>query len=242
MLNSIIKNHLNTNKRLVIPNFGTFVKKENNTDIVFVELLKKDDGVLNSLVMSNYSVESAKAGEIVSNFVNSIKQDISKNGCYFIPGMGILRATPNGAYTFNSGNQAKQKPENEQPVVNATSPKTETKTIEKPQPQRVVIEKKEIAEPVAVAQKQEEQPTQVTQTPPEPINVSGLNYRKPIKPTEDGSHPRRTDLIMIIAMVAAGIAILAMLYGLFFSAPNTIELTPHLEVAPQDSTEQVVNN
>lgn len=49
MINKIIAEYLRTNKRLVVPHFGAFIRKENSEAIVFVPFLKKDDGVLQQL-------------------------------------------------------------------------------------------------------------------------------------------------------------------------------------------------
>jgi len=46
MINKIIAEYLRTNKRLVVPHFGAFIRKENSEAIVFVPFLKKDDGVI----------------------------------------------------------------------------------------------------------------------------------------------------------------------------------------------------
>ena len=43
MINKIIAEYLRTNKRLVVPHFGAFIRKENSEAIVFVPFLKKDD-------------------------------------------------------------------------------------------------------------------------------------------------------------------------------------------------------
>lgn len=53
MINKIIAEYLRTNKRLVVPHFGAFIRKENSEAIVFVPFLKKDDGVLNNCSFPN---------------------------------------------------------------------------------------------------------------------------------------------------------------------------------------------
>ena len=51
MVNKIIADYLKTNKRLIVPQFGAFLHKDDGT-VAFVPFLKKDDGVLIQLIGS----------------------------------------------------------------------------------------------------------------------------------------------------------------------------------------------
>ena len=63
MIVDIINGYLKSNRRLVIPSFGAFLAKEDG-EIIFSELLKKDDGVLREVMMSKGRSEIEVAGAI----------------------------------------------------------------------------------------------------------------------------------------------------------------------------------
>lgn len=238
MLNSIIKNYLSHNKRLVIPNFGTFVKKDDSSQIIFMELLKKDDGVLVSLVMSNYGAERAGAVEIINSFIISVKQNIANNTYYTIQGVGTLRANEKGNYSLDVNDVPSVSPSVTPRVVKIVEAKIEPE-IATPEPAKVAPAQSESAVKVSSVAKVVEQKAE--QKTVEPIDVTGLNYSKPRRTNEDGTSAKRTDMVMIIALIAAGVAILAMLYGLFFSAPSSVEILPQLKITP-DTVEQISNS
>ena len=50
MLIRIIAQYLESHRRLVIPQMGAFIVKEPGSSVLFSELLKRDDGVLQSLL------------------------------------------------------------------------------------------------------------------------------------------------------------------------------------------------
>ena len=60
MVNKIIADYLKTNKRLVVPQFGAFLHKDDGT-VAFVPFLKKDDGVLIQLIGSAYGLNPGDA-------------------------------------------------------------------------------------------------------------------------------------------------------------------------------------
>lgn len=88
MINKIIAEYLRTNKRLVVPHFGAFIRKENSEAIVFVPFLKKDDGVLQQLLVSEYGMDSADAQAVIDEYIAEIKESIAARGAYVIEGVG----------------------------------------------------------------------------------------------------------------------------------------------------------
>ena len=77
MINKIIAEYLRTNKRLVVPHFGAFIRKENSEAIVFVPFLKKDDGVLQQLLVSEYGMDSADAQAVIDEYIAKLKAEIN---------------------------------------------------------------------------------------------------------------------------------------------------------------------
>ncbi|MBS1364380.1 hypothetical protein [Alistipes sp.] len=95
MINKIIAEYLRTNKRLVVPHFGAFIRKENSEAIVFVPFLKKDDGVLQQLLVSEYGMDSADAQAVIDEYIAEIKESIAARGAYVIEGVGRLMTDSN---------------------------------------------------------------------------------------------------------------------------------------------------
>ena len=96
MINKIIAEYLQTNKRLVVPHFGAFIRKENSEAIVFVPFLKKDDGVLQQLLVSEYGMDSADAQAVIDEYIAEVKESIAARGAYVIEGVGRLMTDSNG--------------------------------------------------------------------------------------------------------------------------------------------------
>lgn len=96
MINKIIAEYLRTNKRLVVPHFGAFIRKENSEAIVFVPFLKKDDCVLQQLLVSEYGMDSADAQAVIDEYIAEIKESIAARGAYVIEGVGRLMTDSNG--------------------------------------------------------------------------------------------------------------------------------------------------
>ena len=64
MLIRTISQYLESHKRLVVPQLGTFIVKEPGVSIVFSDLLKRDDGTLRRLLIDGGLSELEAAGEI----------------------------------------------------------------------------------------------------------------------------------------------------------------------------------
>ena len=90
MVNKIIADYLKTNKRLVVPQFGAFLHKDDGT-VAFVPFLKKDDGVLIQLIGSAYGLNPGDAQAAIEEFTAEIKKNIAARGAYIIEGIGTLR-------------------------------------------------------------------------------------------------------------------------------------------------------
>lgn len=64
MLIPVIAQYLRSHRRLIIPQMGAFIVKEPGQSVLFSELLKRDDGVLRSLLVAAGSSELEAGGEI----------------------------------------------------------------------------------------------------------------------------------------------------------------------------------
>lgn len=99
MLIQSISQYLESHKRLVVPQLGTFIVKEPGRNILFSELLKRDDGVLRGLLRETGMNELEAAGEI-DRFVFEARHAVQNGGEYPMDGFGTLKPGANGTIAF----------------------------------------------------------------------------------------------------------------------------------------------
>ena len=123
MVNKIIAEYMGRNKRLIVPEFGAFIKKENEGNIVFVPFLKKDDGVLAEEIATGYGIRTTDASTIINEYVAEIRDTVANNGSYLIEGLGRIKVDANHSYylEYNPADKGM-----------ATSPITAAKPSQKP--------------------------------------------------------------------------------------------------------------
>ena len=244
MINEIIVNYLVSNKRLVIPTFGAFLKKENNT-ITFVELLKKDDEVLNSLVSKSMGVSHESAESIINDFIKSIKEEIEKNGTYLVGTIGALVVGANGVYGLVPAGSGQIEPKVvvkpsvvAQNIENNSAVGAEKEPDLKPETPKVAP-----AVTPAVTAEETQLPPQVSQAQVKPIvkpiakpistPINKTTIKSPVKrgvysqsetkePSEQYTLQKRgtkkqMDIFMIIAIIAAILALALLVYGAMVS-------------------------
>ena len=242
MIVEIISKYLETNKRLVVPNLGAFIVKEAGRTVLFSNLIKGDDGVLRSLLISS-GVSELEAAAAIDRFVFEVNFRLESRGECMLSGFGELRNGVNGtiALTFSpsvkgenlDGNIAAQKPavaeqEPVQPTPQPTPQPAPAPQIEREEENAVeedvridVVPRKEPAvrraEPMAERQRDGRQ---VRRANPSDDYVKGLRYGKGRKVVtgREGATSRKSqksDIIMKIAIFAAVLAILALAYGVY---------------------------
>ena len=91
-LNKIIVEYLASNRRLVIPEFGAFVKKESG-EVVFSELLRTDDGVLASL-LSARGLSDMEVAVVVDRYIFEVRHELEQCGYCRLGEVGTLRVEP----------------------------------------------------------------------------------------------------------------------------------------------------
>ena len=88
-LSKIIAEHLESNKRLVIPQLGAFIVKDAGSEIIFSELLRRDDGVFRSLLMAQ-GMGELEAAAAIDRFVFDIRHAIQHGTPFVLEGLGAL--------------------------------------------------------------------------------------------------------------------------------------------------------
>lgn len=99
-ISAIIEAYLQRENRLIIPNVGTLLKRKESGEIVFVEMLKKDDGKLKSLVATDLAIDADEAAVIVEGYAEEIGRQIATSRKFIIDGVGVLLVGANGALDF----------------------------------------------------------------------------------------------------------------------------------------------
>lgn len=100
MVVDVINEYLKSNRRLVIPSFGAFVTKEDG-QIIFSELLKKDDGILRGLLVAKGLREIEAAGKI-DRFVFEIRHALMQVGACPVADFGTFYRNAEGVVTFDA--------------------------------------------------------------------------------------------------------------------------------------------
>ena len=98
MVGKIIADYMRSNKRLVVPQFGAFIRKDTDGKIVFVPFLRKDDGVLAQLVCTACGLGLDEARSAIDDYVAGIKAGIATRGSFVIEGVGRLVSDSSGTY------------------------------------------------------------------------------------------------------------------------------------------------
>lgn len=99
-ISAIIEAYLQRENRLIIPNVGTLLKRKESGEIVFVEMLKKDDGKLKALVATDLAIDADEAAAIVEGYAEEIGRQIATSRKFIIDGVGVLLVGANGALDF----------------------------------------------------------------------------------------------------------------------------------------------
>lgn len=207
MDNNLLKQLIAQHRRVVIPDFGAFLKKEGpeGEQLVFSPFLRKDDGVVTDAIISEYGVESEDARAMVAEFVIYLRQSLAASGRYYIEGVGMLAADANGTVTLKEGAEPPVEPEQDEvdePIVPEAvpepvraQPQPVQQPVRPPMPQQVRMQ----GQPQAGSQVQQQggmtrpqsiqvqqQPVQQTVVPPQPIQQP---VQQPVGQQSFGGYP-----------------------------------------------------
>ncbi len=235
MIVELISKYLESNKRLVVPNLGTFIVKEAGRAVLFSNLIKSDDGVLRSLLVAG-GVSELESAAAIDRFVFEVNYRLESSGRCLLSGFGELKNGANGTISFTykpsvegdnlDGNVA-PRPATQPAPKPAQEPKgveAEPKVAEKSVDEEVsidVVPRREPAKRVAPEVRERgEREAAPRRAQRQDDYVKGLRYGKGRKVVtgREGATSRKSsksDIIMKIAIFAAVLAILAMAYGVY---------------------------
>lgn len=224
VLTETIIRYLESNKRLVVPQLGTFIVKVPGQSVLFSELLRRDDGVLRGLLQAEGMNELEAAGA-VDRFVFEVRHAAQEGRDYPMEGFGVLRGKPQGILVFAYEPRLSADPARMQTDVcgqpagcekSASTAAEDAPSDAAAVPASVQDRVPELsADPDGVVRTGSK--TASPALKPDP-SVKGLRYGKPLKTTNAytyvGAAPRRRmDKLMVFAIAAAVLALAAIAYG-----------------------------
>lgn len=193
MVGKVIRSHFEGGaKKLTVPGFGTFMRKDGG-EVIFVDLLRTDDGVLSELVEDYGNYSEVEAMALIDRFIFETRTTIERAGHSKIDGFGTLTLDHKGAYRFDYTPRAVPRRENA----------VQEKLFEHKQ-------KDSIPAPVKAKEQVRTTPVHTTQktqrTPkPSPRNaIPGKSRKKQLKP----------DAILLIAIAVAVVAVIVLVFGI----------------------------
>jgi hypothetical protein len=206
MVGKVIRDYMEGGaKKLTVPGFGTFMRRENG-EVVFVDLLRGDDKILGELVEDRGGYSELEAMALIDRFIFETKHVIERNGSVAIDGFGELTLDHKGVYQFHYSPKPR--------LVQETA--VQERLFETPLPrrgERTTPAAESIPDATA-----ERRPSVDRRPSPTPSARRHPQQRPPVgKPLlrkQQKSNPTKTDRILIIAIVAAAIALIAMMFGL----------------------------
>lgn len=171
MDNELLITLLNQYNRLIIPNFGAFLKKKQAgaNVVVFTPFLKIDDGILREAIVQRLDITDSQASSVIVEFVAQVRSAIEQSSRYYITDLGTIKHDANGALSFIY----EPKVITIEPIIEQKSEPVVTRTIPipEPKPEPVVTRPVPIPEPKLQPQPQPQPiaPRPAPIRPPQPI-------------------------------------------------------------------------
>lgn len=243
MLIRIIEQYLETHKRLVVPQLGAFLVKEEPYGVVFSELLRRDDGVLHALLVESGMSEVAARGEM-DRLVYEVRHAMEQGERFYLSDFGEFIPGKNGTIHFEHHPRLKVVPEAPIDIIPDLIEKVrpESRHVE---PKRVDVAEPQSAEPkvVDVVEQRPIEPLQpvwsaveedsyeedmieeidedeLLEEEPKPSRIRKPRPQAPRRPRPAAQGKQKPDRFLIVAIVAAAIALLAIAFGLYSDAVN----------------------
>ncbi len=187
-MNKIINELLNTNARVIIPDFGAFIIKQKNPRlVVFNEFLRYNDGLLIDYISASEKIEKSSAKAKVNRFVEEINQALDKGEEFKIEGLGVLARDDTGKLTFfeksTASSGSKQKTRKSDTTKDVSAEATPDTSKEQKKAEEVKQEKEEKApkEKTAVKKETAEKKKESAEEKKEQTEEKKLKEEKPVE-------------------------------------------------------------
>ena len=250
MLIRIIEHYLESHKRLIIPQLGAFLVKEEPRVVVFSELLRRDDGVLRGLLVAEGMSEVAARGE-VDRLVYEVRHAIEHGERYYLSDFGEFYPGKQGTILFEYHQRLSFVPESPVDMIPDLIEKVrpEVKPVERVAPMQPVVDKA-VVEPTPKAEVKEmlyipeldeedltldgcdeefeeevetvtEDELLASEEQDEVVEPRPTATQRPRRPAPQAK--KRPDIFLWVAITAGVIALAAIAFGLYNETMNGSE-------------------
>ena len=191
----LIKN----NTRVIIPEFGAFLIKDDGSgvfkpeNLTFSPFLRYNDGMLEDNLASAKKITKDKAKELLANYTESLKQELTEKGTYELHEIGKLYLDKRGSIHFDAITATGNAAETPKPAPKAAEPK---KAEPKPVSKQEEV-KKEVASPIA-----HEKETKIAQTPEKKVEEKTVETPtktepKPVTPKQEPQKEKKIEAVKL---------------------------------------------
>jgi nucleoid DNA-binding protein len=189
MDNKILKELIENNPRVILPDFGAFLVKDDGTkvfkpeNISFSPFLRYNDGMVEDYLATSQKVSKDQAKTFINSFIEEVKSELQSKKIYTIGGLGSLQIDARGSIQFTTQAVTAQEQNTQSPKKQEEKTLTKDKIVRTPP---LVEEKKKIDTP-------EQKPNDIKESPPEVTKVEKTekpnesSVDKPIAPIPEPS-------------------------------------------------------
>jgi nucleoid DNA-binding protein len=212
MVGKVIRNHIESGaKKLTVPGFGTFMRREGG-EVIFVDLLRGDDKTLSEMVEDTGGYSELEAMALIDRFIFETKNTIERRGSAVIPGFGTMTIDHKGVYQFAYSPAAR-------PTKEMAVQERLFEVGQKPGGGVARAHPSAKADGVSIPSDRTVAKSSSSQTQPPrnkilPSVSTDGSHRRPVRKGFSPTNKWKTDRVLVIAMIAAAIAILIMIFVL----------------------------
>ena len=221
----VIAEHLQSNRRLVVPAFGAFMVKESG-ERLFSDLLNSDDGVLASL-LRNKGLNEMETAVTIDRFIFEVRHELEQYGYCRLGEVGTLRIEPATKalrlYPPVQGEMPKQ-----MPYIPKQVPETENETDAAERGQRALAHYAEPRGGKACAAGLKLKTENEKSGFEDESKSVGSEKETPIAPIAPKKQPlakprKKVDMVMVVAVIILLVALLGIGYGWYVSNLGTAD-------------------
>lgn len=252
MLSNYLKALIESNNRIIIPDFGAFMIQDSpeGKQISFNDFLKFNDGLLVNQIIKTDKVSKTQATDQIKEFIAEVEKSFGQNKPYEISGLGLLSKDNHGNIKFEKKVEQKSATK---PAPVASKPTiildeeaekheelkkevpTEAKLIEKEETKTTTtpVSEKKPDIPVSVPPKIEEKKQENTGKPVSTFinetntNVKLTDKRPMTSSTQNQNNTSRNVIIIIVAaLIIAGGTYAFLKYGMGKKEAAVVEIIP----------------
>ncbi|HPE17149.1 MAG TPA: SPOR domain-containing protein [Tenuifilaceae bacterium] len=221
-----LKELIENNARVILPEFGAFLVKDDGTgqfkpdNVSFSPFLRYNDGMLEDSLASKLSISKDEAAKKIKVFVESVKEQLLNENFYPIEGIGSLYRDNRGSILFT---KSMEKPDGK-PAEKTKAEKSPEKTEKQTEPNPEKKHKEETIQQEKVSDIKEvemgvQKELQKATSKPEPLKKPAHKpkpiAKKPVKTKEPKIEPPRNNngggtgkAILIGSLIGIGLVVI----------------------------------